>query len=292
MDMSAQNRHSRPVRFLRWGAGLVLGAILLFSPSILRFGDGPSRQPLALPTVIDTIPPGTRPVRTDIQLPSQTPIDAIEPITDRIDLIALRKRAVTADTGRVRDDRFFDRYGRRDSAASRLALLARNPQLSASVIVDPEARMAGHPPGGWWSIPTWDPATFGGRHGADTTLRSASVLPLFIINRSDSILWLGSQDGALPVILEARDTDGVWKPIEYWEFSDCGNSYQDFYLRPGELVLSHVWRYEGPFATELRARILFGNGVVTSEPFRGSIDRRQFDRVDMHHDNGYFERAL
>lgn len=120
------------------------------------------------------------------------------------------------------------------------------------------------------------------------------ALPCYIVNFSGDTIDMLTQDYCIPMIQEALDSDGIWKPVEFWWNSWCGNSYYYVYLAPKHFLMTRIIKYDGNFATKLRikARITFpGNKerTIYSNEFNGKINKNQFIRKD---DDGlisYFE---
>ena len=101
----------------------------------------------------------------------------------------------------------------------------------------------------------------------------------YLLNTTDSIFQAKRQDGSLIMIQEALDENGNWQPIEYWVYSGCGNSYFDpLQLEPGKCVLVPIKKYSGNFTTKIRLKFKYGNSVMYSESFNGSIDKAQFNK--------------
>ncbi|MEM1003096.1 MAG: hypothetical protein AAGH46_10650 [Bacteroidota bacterium] len=103
-----------------------------------------------------------------------------------------------------------------------------------------------------------------------------NYFPAFLVNTTDYPFFTEMQDGSLMIIQEALDEEGVWKPIEYWIFSGCGNSYNFLKLAPGKCVMVPVKKYAGEFQTKIRLKFKTPNGLIYSEPFEGSIEKSQF----------------
>jgi hypothetical protein len=91
------------------------------------------------------------------------------------------------------------------------------------------------------------------------------------------------QDNQLMMIQEAQDTEGIWRPIEHWAYSWCGNSYFENALEPKAYFSNVIVYYKGDFETLLRVKWVFDNHInhsrkiVYSQPFRGSIHYSQFN---------------
>lgn len=101
----------------------------------------------------------------------------------------------------------------------------------------------------------------------------------FLVNTTDTSFHAQRQDGSLIMIQEAQDADGEWKPIEYWVWSGCGNSYfSPLELMPGECVYIPIRRYQGEMHTKIRLKMDTGKGIFYSEPFESTISKAQFEK--------------
>lgn len=101
----------------------------------------------------------------------------------------------------------------------------------------------------------------------------------YLVNTTSSTFRAERQDGSLIMIQEALDKDKKWKPIEYWVYSGCGNSY--FYplkLDSGKCVLVPIKKYAGNFKTKIRLKFKYSKAVMYSTPFEGAIDEAQFNK--------------
>lgn len=117
------------------------------------------------------------------------------------------------------------------------------------------------------------------------------AIPVFIYNSSRDTASIELQDGIIFMLQEAKDENGVWKPIEYWRYSTCGNSYKAQGLLPGDLVIAKVFKYGGKFETDMRIKMRSGDETFYSAPFKGSINKSQFERPSGIRDN-YLGRKL
>lgn len=109
------------------------------------------------------------------------------------------------------------------------------------------------------------------------------AMPVFIINPSSEKVRVEGQDGRLMLIQEALDKSGKWKPIEYWEYSGCGNSYGGIALKPNYFILTKIVKYSGNFKTKIRLKFLNDSIVYYSKPFTASINLSQFDTISIDH---------
>lgn len=80
---------------------------------------------------------------------------------------------------------------------------------------------------------------------------------------------LGEQ---IPLILEAKDQDGVWRAIEEEFVYLCGFGIHPIILKPQEIIVTGVIIYQGSFKTTLRLKY----GKIYSKTFQGSINLTQF----------------
>jgi hypothetical protein len=107
---------------------------------------------------------------------------------------------------------------------------------------------------------------------------------LVLANYTNASIKFQTQAGQMFIIQEARDSTGEWKPIEYWAYSACGNSYLgfSFKLPPGHFIKLSERKYDGEFSTFLRFKLrYFKKGYSTplylcSEPFEGKVNKEQF----------------
>lgn len=103
------------------------------------------------------------------------------------------------------------------------------------------------------------------------------AFPVFIYNPSKDTVYLDQQDGRVIMIQEAKDENGVWKPIEFWRYSWCGNSYGAEGLLPNALAVVKVFKYDGDFETEIRLKLKNGDKIIYSDSFKGTINKSQFE---------------
>lgn len=115
-----------------------------------------------------------------------------------------------------------------------------------------------------------------------TDFRGTTGLTLLLINATGERQGFRASDSRLPIVQEALDRSGAWRPIEYLPSSWCGNSYHTVFLEPGEHWAFAAPRYEGPFATRLRFRLDRGETPVYSQELEGSIHETQFTDKEGH----------
>ncbi|AWA28961.1 hypothetical protein HYN48_02035 [Flavobacterium magnum] len=83
-----------------------------------------------------------------------------------------------------------------------------------------------------------------------------------------------------PIIQEALDTDGIWKPIEFVEprVMGCIPGTAAYLLMPGTYMATSVIRYQGDFKTKIRVKIQNGRSNYYSNEVTGYINRSQFNQ--------------
>jgi hypothetical protein len=95
--------------------------------------------------------------------------------------------------------------------------------------------------------------------------------PVIIYNVRSDTISIGYGDH-LPLITEALDPEGNWRPIEDPFMYDCGVGLNGIVLPPNEIVITATPIYKGVFKTKLRLRYF----KILSEEFNGSINLKQF----------------
>ncbi|MDM8162167.1 hypothetical protein QUH73_20280 [Labilibaculum sp. K2S] len=97
-----------------------------------------------------------------------------------------------------------------------------------------------------------------------------------ISNYSTDTIFIPIQDGSLISIIEAKDTEGVWKPIQYWPISGCGNSYYSECILPNQTLLFTVKKNFGSIQTSMRLRLHGTNTIFVSKEYVGTISLDMF----------------
>jgi hypothetical protein len=114
---------------------------------------------------------------------------------------------------------------------------------------------------------------------------SLAVVEHHIANNMDMTVWIQNQtrdtilfpiqDGSLIGIIEALDNK-EWKPIQYWWFSWCGNSYEDLALAPNSSIQIGLNNKIGDFKTKMRLKIHGHDTMHFSNEFPGWINKNSF----------------
>ena len=95
---------------------------------------------------------------------------------------------------------------------------------------------------------------------------------VLVVNTTRDTLSIGYETH-LPIILEALDKRGLWKPIEEKYVYFCGTGLGTLFLPPDEIVITYAAVYTGEYRTKLRLRY----GRVVSQTYTGSINLTQFE---------------
>ena len=101
--------------------------------------------------------------------------------------------------------------------------------------------------------------------------------PIFIKNISKDTLNIGYAE-YLPIIIEAKNRNGDWQPIQERMRFMCGTDIFNFYCPPNNIVISAMQKYSGNFKTTLRLKYeSFGSeSSIFSNEINGVINEKQF----------------
>ncbi|NBA88429.1 hypothetical protein GVN16_21830 [Emticicia sp. CRIBPO] len=98
--------------------------------------------------------------------------------------------------------------------------------------------------------------------------------PVYVFSKGLKPVFIGISYSFL-FILEAKDPSGQWKPIEF-KFHPCGTGDVGMLIFPGEIGITVVTVYSGPFKTKMRLRMDSEPLNIYSNEFEGSIELSQF----------------
>ncbi len=101
--------------------------------------------------------------------------------------------------------------------------------------------------------------------------RVNNFFPVLLRNRAKDTIPIGYGD-IIPLILEAKDKTGKWKPIQERLTFMCGNGVGTIILPPKEIAITLVPIFKGNYRTQLRLSM----GSNKSNFFWGNINYRQF----------------
>jgi hypothetical protein len=101
-----------------------------------------------------------------------------------------------------------------------------------------------------------------------------------VMNLSNQLQTLKTQDGSLIMIQEALNSEGEWLPIEYWDYDwGLGSEFSQLELQSQHSVMITVPKFEGDFETKLRLKLKMNESqeVVYSEEFKAIVNLGQFN---------------
>jgi hypothetical protein len=105
----------------------------------------------------------------------------------------------------------------------------------------------------------------------NTSIIISNSYPIMLTNLDIDTIFIGS-DIDIPLIMEAMDSLGKWKPIQTHDYGCCGVGVGSIILPPNESVITLAPIFKGNYKTKLRLKIR--NNY--SKPFIGFINYRQF----------------
>ena len=100
--------------------------------------------------------------------------------------------------------------------------------------------------------------------------------PVFIENLSTDTLTIVFGD-ILPIIIEAKDTEGNWRPIQKRFKYDCGTGLTEFILGPEQIAITTMKIFTGDFKTKLRLIFDYSEEKIYSNEIDGQINSGQFE---------------
>lgn len=95
--------------------------------------------------------------------------------------------------------------------------------------------------------------------------------PVIVRNTTKDTIAIGD-DSNIPLMMEAKDSLGVWKPIQSELRIMCGLGIGQVMLPPDDIVLTFAPKFEGSFRTLFRLTL----GKNKSRPFWGKLNYELF----------------
>lgn len=102
--------------------------------------------------------------------------------------------------------------------------------------------------------------------------RGRKAYPVLIKNLHTDTIYIG-YGSYIPIITQALNKKGEWKPIEERFIYMCGNGVKSIIQPPKQIVVTSEIVYAGDFKTKLRIKL----GMNYSREFIGSINLTQFE---------------
>jgi hypothetical protein len=123
-----------------------------------------------------------------------------------------------------------------------------------------------------------------------STYDSIKIFPAYIVNYTDSLQGIENHDGRIIMIQEALNPQNEWRPVEYFSYSGCGNSFGITSLDTNCYIMFGVNKYKGDFKTKLRVRLRTNGNTIISNEYSGYINKSQFkEREDESIFNSYLK---
>jgi len=124
------------------------------------------------------------------------------------------------------------------------------------------------------------------------------VLKGKLINTTKKTKKITTEDGSLIMIMEALNKE-TWEPIEYWAWSDCGNSYfHPLELKKNNTVEVNIPIFMGDIKTKMRLRLCTGDEIIFSNEFIGTVNKekliplKKLPFTDIEWDDLYLKRCI
>lgn len=136
----------------------------------------------------------------------------------------------------------------------------------------------------------------------DTIYDAYNAITVFVANTSEKKIEFNAQDSRLNMKVQAKDSEGEWKDIEYLPSSWCGNSYHTLTLEQNYYWTFLTPVYEGDFKTKFRIELKYIDTrdnsekrwdkkeiTIYSNEYEGSINLGQFWRKRDYYPNGLMD---
>ncbi len=111
---------------------------------------------------------------------------------------------------------------------------------------------------------------------------------LYLINASNDTTFIPAEDSRIEITQEAKDENGLWRDIDIFSHSFCGNSYHIFKLPPKSFQIFSTPIYKGTFRTELRFKLRLKKTYIYSNSYIGYINIEQIIRPRDYNPRGIY----
>ncbi|RZK03038.1 MAG: hypothetical protein EOO46_18130 [Flavobacterium sp.] len=101
-----------------------------------------------------------------------------------------------------------------------------------------------------------------------------NAYPVYLINTSSDTLAIGAGQ-QIPIVMEVKNSEGMWLPIEDFYIHGCGTGLKHLILPPKEIALTSATVNKGRQKTKLRLNLM----GIYSEEFSGSYSYEQTLKV-------------
>lgn len=109
----------------------------------------------------------------------------------------------------------------------------------------------------------------------EISTRNTQAYPIIIENISNDTLILGYGEH-IPLIIEAQDSLGIWKPIQEPFLYFCGTGIEHFYIAPNQIAITSCKLFEGDYTAKMRLAFV-SEIILYSNEFYGQVKYSQFE---------------
>lgn len=109
------------------------------------------------------------------------------------------------------------------------------------------------------------------------SVKSVKSFPVFITNKSDSLIMLGSHNFVGYLTREVQDKDGEWIEIEHTQTDLCGTVKRSLIMEPGDVMVAKLLRYKGDTKVSSRLKLNIKFGKVEAYKTYSNIYEEFFD---------------
>lgn len=104
----------------------------------------------------------------------------------------------------------------------------------------------------------------------------SAFFPMFVVNETAKTKVIVREKLHIETIHEARDSNGLWRPIGKTHLGMTGRRVWLLNLHPQEYATFLIPLYQGNYATELRVCLKNGDNLLFSNLYSGNINYDQF----------------
>ncbi|QQS29019.1 MAG: WG repeat-containing protein [Sphingobacteriales bacterium] len=102
---------------------------------------------------------------------------------------------------------------------------------------------------------------------------------LFLINASNNIVNIHTENGLMKIIQQAKNEKGEWKDIEHFVHNFCGNYNYEVPVAPNEFQIFATPIFKGDFNTQRRFKLEIEDHMIYSNSYSGQINRGQLNLI-------------
>lgn len=124
-------------------------------------------------------------------------------------------------------------------------------------------------------------------------IKNDSIISVSIKNMTEDSLFISTQDSKFYMIKEIKNSSKIWKPIEFWRYSTCGNSYfESSAIPPEKTEQTEIQFTKGKVPTELRIKFLFENQIYYSNTLKVTLNLSKFTQKKDLYSDPIYEKVL